>query len=214
MMFALAVLDLPFEAGKHDVAVRRPQDDAHARRAPTSSFHEEVSPADGSGGQASPILVSQNFYRHGDRFREENGEQLDKFVTGEFVVHTVYGCQVVRHQPDLVAAEADRAAADPGRGDPGAERPVRPRSVPLDLEPYRTQTLDYFFYFPAPGKFAHFPVHVAKNEQLVAAAAAGHVQRRRASRAKLDTDVVGLRLAARHRRAGAGVPRPRERRRA
>ena len=33
MMFALAVLDLPFEAGKHDVAVRRRQDDAHARPA-------------------------------------------------------------------------------------------------------------------------------------------------------------------------------------
>ena len=46
-----------------------------------------------------PILVSQNFYRHGDRYRDENGERLDKFVTGEFVVHTVYGCQVVVTNP-------------------------------------------------------------------------------------------------------------------
>ena len=33
MMFALAVLDLPFEAGKHEVQVRRRQDDARPRRA-------------------------------------------------------------------------------------------------------------------------------------------------------------------------------------
>src|SRR5262249_3100099 len=44
------------------------------------------------------------------------------------------------------------------------------KTVLLDLEPYRTQTIDYLFYFPKPGQFAHFPVHVAKNEALVAAA--------------------------------------------
>ena len=42
--------------------------------------------------------------------------------------------------------------------------------MPLDLEPYRTQTIDYLFYFPQPGQFAHFPAHVAKNEKVVAAA--------------------------------------------
>ena len=31
------------------------------------------------------------------------------------------------------------------------------RSVPLDLEPYRTQTIDYLFYFPLAGKFAALP---------------------------------------------------------
>ena len=46
------------------------------------------------------------------------------------------------------------------------------KSVPLDLEPYRTQTIDYTFYFPKAGSFAHFPVHVAKAETPVAAAVA------------------------------------------
>ena len=44
------------------------------------------------------------------------------------------------------------------------------RSVPLDLEPYRTQAVDYLFYFPRGGHFDHFPAHVARNETLVAAA--------------------------------------------
>jgi hypothetical protein len=46
------------------------------------------------------------------------------------------------------------------------------KTVHLNLEPYHTQTLEYHFYFPAAGKFPHFPVHVAKNETLIAAPAA------------------------------------------
>ena len=44
------------------------------------------------------------------------------------------------------------------------------KTVLLDLEPYRTHLVDYQFYFPKPGQFSHFPVHVAKAEVLVAAA--------------------------------------------
>jgi hypothetical protein len=44
------------------------------------------------------------------------------------------------------------------------------KSVQLNLEPYHTQTIDYLFYFPIPGKFNHFPVHVAKNELHVTSA--------------------------------------------
>src|SRR5262249_21588414 len=97
MMFALSLLDLPFEPAKHDVKFAA----GKMSLTPGSrmiAFHEEVRPAEGKGGQL-PILVSQNFYRHGDRFREEGGERYDKFVTEEFVVHTVYGCQVVVTNP-------------------------------------------------------------------------------------------------------------------
>src|ERR1700745_47808 len=45
------------------------------------------------------------------------------------------------------------------------------RAYPLDLEPYRTQTVDVLFYFPPPGTVAQVPGHVAKNEIPVAAAA-------------------------------------------
>ena len=36
-------------------------------------------------------------------------------------------------------------------------------SVHMDLDPYHTQTLEYRFYFPLPGKFAHYPVQVASS---------------------------------------------------
>ncbi len=37
-------------------------------------FHEEVKPVAGLGDKVQ-ILVSQNFYRHGDRYKDENGER-------------------------------------------------------------------------------------------------------------------------------------------
>ena len=50
------------------------------------------------------------------------------------------------------------------------------RGVPVDLKPFDTTTIEYYFYFPLPGPFDHFPVHVAKNEQLLASAPAVKLQ--------------------------------------
>ncbi|MFO0823240.1 MAG: hypothetical protein U0792_08980 [Gemmataceae bacterium] len=167
MMFALSVIDLPFEAGKHDIKF----DAGKMTLTPANqmiAFHEEVRPAEGNGGQI-PILVSENFYRHGDRYREEGGEKYDKFITGEFVVHTVYGCQVVVTNPTSSRQKLSVLFQLPIGAIPVLSGQFT-KSVPLDLEPYHTKTLDYFFYFPRAGKFSHFPVHVAKNEQFVVAA--------------------------------------------
>jgi hypothetical protein len=168
MMFALSVLDLPFEAGKHDLKF----DGARMTLTPASSliaFHEEVRPAEGKN-LPLPILVSQNCYRPSDRFRDENGERFDKFVTAEFVAHTVYGCQVVVTNPTSSRQRLNVLVQLPLGAIPVANSQFT-RGVPMDLEPYRTQTLDYHFYFPKAGTFNHFPVHVAKHEQFVTATA-------------------------------------------
>jgi hypothetical protein len=167
IIFALAVLDLPFEAGKHDVkfaAGRMTLTPA----SPLIAFHEEVHPVVGPAGQ-TPILISQNFYRQGDRYREEDGEKIDKFVSGEFLVYTVYGCQVVVTNPTSARQKLSVLLQVPVGAIPLANGRFT-KAVMLDLEPYRTQAIDYFFYFPFPGHFAHFPVHVARNEKLIAAA--------------------------------------------
>jgi hypothetical protein len=168
IMFALAVLDLPFASGKHDVKF----DAGRMTFTPAGTlvaFHEEVRPSAPAAAKVQ-ILVSQNFYRQGDRYREENGERFDKFVTGEFVIQTAYGCQVVVTNPSPSRQRLSVLIQTPVGSIPVANGQTT-RSVPLDLEPYRTQTVDYVFYFPRPGRFAHFPVHVSKNENLVASAA-------------------------------------------
>ena len=135
---------------------------------PVIAFHEEVRPAIAAKTKL-PILISQNFYRASDRYREENGEKVDHFVTEEFLTHTTYGGQIVVTNPTssrqklTVLYQLPVGAMALGKGQ-------QTKSILLDLEPYRTQTIDYLFYFPAAGKFDQFPVHVAKNEQYVASA--------------------------------------------
>src|SRR5947209_2465597 len=115
------------------------------------------------------VLFSQNVCRRGDRYRDENGERSDKFVTGEFVVHTVYGCQVIVTNPTSSRQRLTVLVQTPVGSVPLAGwQPTK--AVAVDLEPYRTQVIDYLFYFPRPGTFAQFPAHVAKNGAFVAAA--------------------------------------------
>ncbi|MBL8825025.1 MAG: hypothetical protein JNJ77_20725 [Planctomycetia bacterium] len=165
MMFALSVLDVPFTAGKHDMKFEDGKMTLNAA-SPLIAFHEEVKPAAAAQNKL-PILVSQNFYRPSDRYREENGERIDHFITEEFLVHTTYGCQIVVTNPTSSRQKLTVLYQIPVGAMPLAKG-QQTKSVLLDLEPYRTQTIDFLFYFPGAGQFAHFPVHIAKNEQYVA----------------------------------------------
>lgn len=165
---ALAVLDLPFTGGKNEVKFDGNQM-SWTSTGPTIAFHEEVKTVPPAKGDL-PILVSQHFFRQDDRYREDAGERLDKFVSDEFLIHVVYGCQVVVTNPTPARQRLAVLFQIPVGAMP-LESGQRTKTVLVDLDPYRTQLLDFYFYFPLPGRFAHFPVHVAKNEQLVAAAA-------------------------------------------
>jgi hypothetical protein len=167
MMFALSVLDLPFEAGKHTVAYDGGRM-TYTPAGPVIAFHEEVRPVSAPAGK-SPVLISQNVYRLGDRFRMENGEKADKFVTGEFLSETVYGTEVVVTNSSSARQKLAVLVQLPTGAVPVANAKFT-RTVQLDLEPYRTQTIDVLFYFPEPGRFVEFPVHVARDEKLVASA--------------------------------------------
>ena len=169
MLLALAVLDLPFEAGKHESKF----DGTKMTLTPGTSlvvFHEEIRAAAAPPAQAGGVLVSQNFFRHGDRHRMENGEQIDKYVSEEFLVHTVYGCQIVITNPTSSRQKINVLLQIPQGAIPVLNsQPTK--TVHLNLEPYHTQTVEYHFYFPTAGQAPHFPVHVAKNEALIASAA-------------------------------------------
>ena len=166
IMLALAVLDLPFEAPKHETKF----DGSSMTLTPGGPlvvFHEEIRPSAAADG-STKVLVSQNFFRNGDRTRLEAGEQVDKFVTDEFLTQVVYGCQVVVTNPTLTRQKLTLLIQIPVGSIPSMNGQVA-KTVHMSLEPYHTQTLDYYFYFPAAGEFPHFPVHVARNETLIAA---------------------------------------------
>ena len=112
-------------------------------------------------------MVSQNFFRHGDRYRFENNQRTDKYIEDEFLVHTVYGCHVVVTNPTSSGKKLDLLLQVPQGAIPVSNGRFT-RSVHIDLKPYHTQTLDYFFYFPVAGQFSHYPVHIAQNGELLA----------------------------------------------
>ncbi len=169
MLLALAVLDLPFESPKHETKFGD-SEMTLIPGGPLVVFHEEVRPS-AAPEAGSKVLVSQNFFRQSDRYRTENGEQVDKFIREEFLVQVVYGCQVVVTNPTSTRQKLNLLLQIPAGSLP-VQNGQATKSVHLTLEPYHTQTLDYFFYFPSAGKFTHFPVHVARNETLIAAAPA------------------------------------------
>ena len=165
MMLALAVLDLPAKAGEHET---KQQDASLTIKAasPTIVYHKQIQAAEVSEDK-TPVLVGQNFFRHGDRFIQVDGEKRDKYVTEEFLPSVVYGCQVVITNPTSATQKLDVLVQVPEKAMPvlGSKRT---RSLPVQLGPYATQKIEYYFYFPRTGDFAHYPVHVARDEQSAA----------------------------------------------
>jgi hypothetical protein len=169
MMLALAVIDLPFEADKHKSDFKDGQMTLLAGSSMVV-FHQEIREAEIAKGQ-TPILVSQNFFRNNDRFRIVDGERVDKYVSREFLTHTVYGCQVVVTNPTSSRQKLNVLLQVPAGAIPVLNSKYT-RSLPMNLNPFSTQTLEYHFYFPATGQYSHYPVHVAKSERLIAFAPA------------------------------------------
>jgi hypothetical protein len=163
IMLALAVLDIPFEAGNHESDLKGSKLTFNAK-SPLIAFHKEIKECE--PGEKSPILVSQNFYRADDRYRFENNERFDKYVTDEFLVFTVYGCQIVLTNPTSSPQKLDLMLQIP-RGALPALNGFYTKGHYLQMAPYSTATVDYGFYFPKEGEFVHYPAHVARNGKLV-----------------------------------------------
>lgn len=167
MMFALAVIDLPFEASESEPRFQDRQFELTAA-GPLLAYHKQVGHAE-VDRDALPILVTQNFFRLDDRYVFDGSERRDKFVEGEFLTKVVYGCQVVVTNPTSTPSKLTVLLQIPEGAVPVLSGHFT-RTRPIDLQPFTTQTFEYHFYFPFEGDFAHYPVHVARREQVVAAA--------------------------------------------
>ncbi len=163
MMLALAVLDLPFETPKHTTKAENGQFTFTAS-GPCILFHKEIKPVDGDKSAQGQLLVSQSFFRHGDRYRMEGNEKFEKYVSAEFLTGVTYGANVVVTNPTSSRVKAAVLLQIPQGALPILGSKATD-SKQVRLEPYTTQTFEYHFYFPAVSakagvKFAHFPVNV------------------------------------------------------
>jgi hypothetical protein len=167
MMLALAVLDLPFKAAEHDEKVAGLSYTLKPK-SPLLLFHREIceSPRETLPGG---VLVAQQFFRADDRERIENGERFDKLVTEEFLPGVVYGAQVVLTNPTGSRQKLQVLLQIPVGAMP-VKNGFYTRGVYIVLEPYSTQTQEYFFYFPTIGDYQHYPVTLARNDKVVGSA--------------------------------------------
>ncbi len=174
MMLALAVLDLPFDAPKHTTKADAGQFHFTAGGA-TIVYHKEIKQAAPAKPDATQLLVSQSFFRDGDRYRQEGNEKFEKYVTGEFLTGAVYGANVVVTNPTSSPVKAGVLLQIP-QGAVQVRGSKATDSLRLRLEPYTTKTYEYYFYFPSTApegaKFPHYPVNVAVAGNSAAAAKA------------------------------------------
>ena len=169
MMLALAFLDLPFRGAEHELAI---QDDSLSLRAksPLLLVVERIAEAPVAENGAA-LLVSQDYFALGERYRFDGNEQREVFVEDEFVIGTAYGCKVVLTNPTASTRNLELLLQIPS-GAIALEHGFRTRGQSVRLEPYGTTTVEYAFYFPAPGEFAVYPAHVGEQETVVAQAGA------------------------------------------
>ena len=173
MMLALAVLDLPFAAPKHTTKTEGGQFTLTAA-GPVLVYHKEVKPAAPAVAEQAGLMVSQSFYRHDDRYRQEGNEQFEKVVTEEFLTGVVYGASVAVTNPTSAPVKAEVLLQIPQGALPVLGSKAT-GSLLLRLVPYTTQTFEYAFYFPstpakAGAKFPHYPVNVAIGGKQAASA--------------------------------------------
>ncbi|MDM8525676.1 hypothetical protein QUF80_20080 [Desulfococcaceae bacterium HSG8] len=172
MMLALAVIDLPFKAGEHKSEVQGITFSL-TPVSPMIVFHKEIRESRPSEEKIS-ILAGQNFFRSDDRYLHVDNERFDKFVDNEFLVRTPYGCQVVLSNPSSSRQKLRLLLQIPSGAMP-LNNGFYTRGIPITLEPYATQTVEYHFYFPETGKFGHYPAQIARNEEFIAAAPASEL---------------------------------------
>jgi len=165
MMFALSFLDLPFKAPKHEDQIEEGALEFTAG-GNVLFFHREVKGA-GMADNRPPLLVNQSYFQLNDRFRMEDGQKIDKFVTQEFVRGVVYGAQVVVTNPTSARQRLDILSQIPKGAIAvrGLRSTVTQR---IQLEPYSTHRLETSFYFPASGQFASYPAHLSKSGAVIA----------------------------------------------
>jgi hypothetical protein len=165
MMFALAVIDLPFEADEHtfDFADNTLK---IVPKSPIIVLHQQVQPAVLDPREAN-LLIGENYFRVDDRYRQVGDQRYDKFIVDEFVTHVLYGAQVVVTNPTSTPQPIDLLMQIPQGAIPANNSHVT-RAIQLDMQPFSTQTVEYFFYFPRSGQFQHYPAHVALDQRTIA----------------------------------------------
>jgi len=166
MLLGLAVLDVPLSAdepkrlysstGGNEVRV--------LAKDPVILFVRELVETD---VRTSAISVSTNYFDPLERTHISDGEKVDKFIAGSFQTNKVYGSRVVVTNVSSVPQNVEVLCQIPKGAIPCGVQCFQTQSWAQVIEAYGTYRREYFYYWPEPGSFVHYPAHVNKNGDTV-----------------------------------------------
>jgi hypothetical protein len=166
MFLALAVIDLPAQSASDSHKFDYKDSSLKITTGKTSMiiFHKDIKE---SSVEQKPILVSQTFFDPDDRYSYDKGEHVEKYIEEEFLRHKIYGCNVVITNVSSSRQRSDALVQIPIGAIP-VNKTATTKSNFVDLYSYTTTRQEFYFYFPAAGKFEMFPVNVARDEKVIA----------------------------------------------
>jgi hypothetical protein len=156
----LALLDLPFKAERPEVTVDGSSLRVKARD-PMILFYKDTRRTD-EVAKESPLLVRQSFSPLAERVRIVDGREVENPVSGDFRPGVAYACSLVVTNPTGSGRRIDVLAQIPAGSIPLAGHTATLSST-HEIAPHGVLKLELAFYFPAPGEFAVYPLHVSEN---------------------------------------------------
>jgi Ca2+-binding EF-hand superfamily protein len=154
---ALAFTDLPFRSARHgfETCERGFTLQAGSQFLVFHKALEAVEPE-----LSDSLLVAQKYFGYNDRFyTDEDGALADKPVK-QFLTNKVYGCQISISNTSSKANIVDIVAEVPEGALPVLALDysfVKTRRVGS----YSTESEAFYFYFPSPGTYRHFPANIS-----------------------------------------------------
>jgi len=115
----------------------------------------------------SALSVSTNYFDPLAKETVVDGEVEDAFLDPT-QLHTqkVYGCRVVVTNVSSQKYEVEVLTQIPTGAIP-VKKGHKTRNQIVSLEPFQTNVVPYYFYFPAAGNFSHWPAHVNMNGKIL-----------------------------------------------
>ncbi|RYZ42192.1 MAG: hypothetical protein EOO72_07470, partial [Myxococcaceae bacterium] len=164
-LMCLALLDLPFKAERPEVTVDGGSMRVKARE-PMLLFYKDTKRTDKVAAE-SPLLVRQTYTTLAEPFRDVEGRKVENPVTGDFRPGVAYRASLVVTNPTGTGRRVDLLAQIPAGAIPlGGHPPTL--SATSNLNPYGVVMKELQFYFPAPGEFATYPLHVSEDATVLA----------------------------------------------
>lgn len=149
MLFSLAILDLPInESSLENNTLPRGKGVVYAQMNHKSDSFK----------QSGSILLGQNIFPKDERYKYIDNRKQENFIQGNFVKGKIYGMQTVLTNTSSLQEVQELFVQIPQGAIP-VDNGFFSKSVKVQLEPFATQTIENYFYFPKSGKFNLYPAH-------------------------------------------------------